>query len=241
MVTEPTKKLAILIPCYNEASAIGALVANIPRVKLWDLGVATQVFIVDNNSTDDTVPGAVAAGATILREKKQGKGNAVRTGFLALPTDIDFVAMLDGDGTYDPGELPRMIEPLLSDFSDVVVGSRLGGRIEKGSMGVINLLGNWVFTFMVRLVYHVNVTDVLTGYFAWKKSVVDSLAPGLSSPGFTLEMEMVTKMARLKCDIASVPVSYNPRKGTSALHPVRDGFQILGRYLKSLTWHPEKS
>lgn len=240
-VSRPMKTLAVVIPCYNEADAIADVIGRVPVERLRSLGVETNVYVVDNNSSDATAAVARAAGATVISEPAQGKGHAIRTGFQSLPADVDLVAMLDGDDTYDPGELPRMVEPLVNGFADVVIGSRMGGRMKHGAMSGFHRLGNWVFTFMVRLVYRVNVTDVLTGYFAWKRPVVDDLATYLHSPGFAIEMEMVTKMARMGYFFTSVPVSYDPRLGRSALHPVRDGFAILRRYLKSLTWRPQTS
>jgi dolichol-phosphate mannosyltransferase len=163
----------------------------------------------------------------------------MRTGFSRLPKDTDYVIMLDGDDTYDPGEVLRMIEPLDSGFCDVVIGSRLGGKIHGDSMTLFNQMGNWIFTHLVRYVYRANVTDVLTGYFAWKKKSIDQLAPHLISDGFAIEMEMITKMARLKQDITSVPISYTQRSGESNLHPIRDGFRILFMFLRNLSWKPK--
>jgi len=230
------KKIAIVIPCYNEAASIAKVIAKFPRMKLAKELLELCVYVVDNNSTDETAVVARKAGAIVIQEKKVGKGHALRAGFAALPEDIDYVVMLDGDDTYSPEEVLRMVEPLQSDFCDVVVGSRLGGRIQTLAMTLFNRLGNWLFTAAVRVVYRANVTDVLTGYFAWKKEALDSLYPHLKSDGFAIEMEMVTKMARLKQRLASVPISYHPRDGESHLRPVRDGIRILKMFLKNLTW-----
>ena len=145
--------------------------------------------------------------------------------------------MLDGDDTYDGGEFIRMVEPLSADFCDVVIGSRLSGRIHGASMSNFNRLGNWIFTHLVRYIYHgANVTDVLTGYFAWKKEVIDKLHPHLVSDGFAIEMEMITKMARMGFQMSSVPISYMQRAGQSNLHPVKDGLRILKMFVRNLTW-----
>jgi len=103
-----------------------------------------------------------------------------------------------------------------------------------------NRLGNWIFSHLVRYSYRVNVTDVLTGYFAWNHAAIVRLRPHLQSPGFAIEMEMITKMARLGDQIYSVPISYNSRAGESNLHPVRDGARILKMYLRNLSWTPPK-
>ena len=234
----PTKKLVLLISCYNEAEAISSVITAVPVDQLRRLGVETSVCVIDNNSSDNTAELARAAGATVIHEPQPGKGNAMRTGFRSLPSDTDLVAMIDGDDTYDPTELLRMVEPLLSGFADVVIGSRLGGRIREGALNPVNRFGNWMFTFLTRVGYRANTTDVLTGYFAWKKPVIDQLHPVLVSAGFAIEMEMVTKMARMGWTITSVPISYHPRLGESSLHPVRDGARIWWMGTKNLTWRP---
>ena len=230
------QKVAVLIPCRNEAASITKVIAELPRDALKKQGITVQVFVVDNGSTDATVTLAKKAGATVIAEPQQGKGNAMRTGFRALPSDINYVVMLDGDDTYNPDEITRLLEPLTKDFCDVVVGSRLGGRIQTAAMSRLNYIGNKLFTAGVRLLYGANVSDVLTGYFAWKKPALDALVPHITSAGFAIEMEMITKMARLGQHMASVPISYHPRAGQSHLNPLRDGLRILSMLLKNLRW-----
>jgi len=230
------KNIAVVIPCYNESSSIAQVIAKLPAAELAKDSYQLRVYVVDNNSSDGTGSVAKQAGATVIYEPQKGKGFALRAGFRALADDIDFVVMLDGDDTYSSEEIRRMVEPLACDFCDVVVGSRLGGRIQTSAMTAFNLFGNWLFTNAVRTVYRANVTDVLTGYFAWKKDALDALYPHLKSEGFAIEMEMVTKMARLGLRLTSVPISYHPRAGESHLRPLRDGTRILKMFLKNLTW-----
>lgn len=233
------KKLAVVVPCYNEEAGIGKVIDNVPVRVLRNHGIDAQVFVIDNNSTDKTSEVARAHGATVLLEKKKGKGNAMRTGFASLPKDIDFVVMLDGDDTYRGSEMLRMIEPLTNDFCDCVVGSRLGGRLQDGSLRFTNRLGNWGFTFLVRIFYRANVTDVLSGYFAWKRPVIDALLPHITSDGFAIEMEMITRMERLGFDMFSVPISYDHREGETNLNRYVDGAKILRMFLKNLFWKPK--
>jgi glycosyltransferase involved in cell wall biosynthesis len=232
------KKVAVVIPCYNEEASIAEVVAKLPLDALATHGLRVTVYVVDNNSSDNTAAVAKKTGAIVVHEPKQGKGNALRTGFNKVAADTDYVVMLDGDCTYCPEEILRMVEPLRSDFCDVVVGSRLGGRLQPASMSKFNLLGNRLFTMGVRLLYGANVTDVLTGYFAWKKPALDKLKLHIKSPGFAVEMEMITKMARLGFQMTSVPISYQPRTGQSSLHPLKDGFRILKMLLRNLLWRP---
>ncbi len=232
-----TKTVAIVIPCHNEAAGIAAVIKKLPRQELAARSFDLKVYVVDNNSSDRTAQLARQAGAIVIHESRQGKGYALRAGFRAVSKDVDYVVMIDGDDTYSPEEILRMIEPLHSDFCDVVVGSRLGGSIQGSAMTTLNLIGNWLFTNLVRTVYRANVTDVLTGYFAWKKQALDGLYPHLRSEGFAIEMEMVTKMARLGQRLTSVPISYHPRAGESNLHPLRDGSRILKMFLRNLGWN----
>lgn len=238
MAAHFTKKVTVVIPCYNEAKGIGEVIAKFPRAELAAQNIGLEILVVDNNSTDNTAKVAHAAGARVVHESQKGKGNAMRTGFKNLPKDTDYVVMLDGDDTYDPGEIMRLLEPLRSGFSDVVVGSRLCGIIQSDAMNKLNYVGNKIFTFLARLLYGSKVTDVLTGYFAWRKEAIDELAPHIQSSGFAIEMEMVIKMARLKHRMTSVPISYLNRAGGSHLRPVRDGCRILWVALRHLLWQP---
>lgn len=234
------KRIAVVIPCYNEAAGIAQVIKKIPQQKKHDAEFELKTFVVDNNSTDNTAEIARKAGAEVIFEPKKGKGHALRAGFRAVCDGYDYIVMLDGDDTYSPEEVMRMVEPLHNGFSDVVIGSRLGGQIQGAAMTTFNRLGNWLFTNGVRTVYRANVTDVLTGYFAWKKDALQALHPYLKSEGFAIEMEMVTKMARLGIRMTSVPVSYHPRAGESNLHPVRDGWRIMRMFIKNLGWRPSK-
>ena len=106
------------------------------------------------------------------------------------------------------------------------------------SMKRFNRLGNWFFTVLIRNVYKVNVTDTLTGYFAWRREAIVKLRPHIASEGFAIEMEMITKQARLGFETYSVPITYAPRVGETSLKPIRDGIRILGVFLRQLSWKP---
>ena len=232
------KKIAVLVPCYNEEEGIRDVINGFLELAAGSI-YKIKVIVIDNNSSDNTAGVARSLGATVIYEPRQGKGNAIRTGFYNVPDDSDYVLMLDGDNTYQPKEAMRLIELLHSGFCDVALGSRMGGKISDGSMTTFNRAGNWIFSHLVRYVYRVNVTDVLTGYFAWKREAIERLRPHLISQGFAIEMEMITKMARLGEDIYSVPISYEARAGESSLHPIYDGFRILWMFSKNLSWKPE--
>jgi len=231
-------KITVIIPCYNEAKAITKVIKGFPKKELKHNGFDLDVLVIDNNCTDKTAELARKAGARVIEEPKKGKGNALHKGFANLKPDTDYVVMIDGDNTYKSQEIARMIEPIHSGFCDVVMGSRLTGKMHEGAMRRFNLAGNWLYTHLVRLVYRVNVTDVLTGYFAWNRKKIDRLAPQLKSSGFAIEMEMITKMAKMNFSVYSVPISYHPRTGKTNLRPIHDGYRILKQFGNSLGWQP---
>jgi dolichol-phosphate mannosyltransferase len=235
------KKITVLIPCYNEEKGIGKVIDRVHNDKLTRLGYRSEILVINNNSSDRTVKVAKNKGVKIVTETKQGKGNALRTGFRNVSKDTDYVVMLDGDDTYKSKEIIRLIEPIENNFCDVIVGSRLEGKLKNNSLSSSHRLANWFFTFIVRKFYLVNTTDTCTGYFAWRKKVIDDLTPHLKSSGFAIEVEMITKMARLGYKIYSVPITYDKRKGNSKLSPIVDGLKITWMLFRNLTWTPEKS
>lgn len=234
------KKIAILIPCHNEEKGIGRVIDAIPSGFLKQLGCIAEVIVINNNSTDKTVEVAKNRNAIVIHETKKGKGNALITGFNSLSSDTKFVIMLDGDNTYKPQEIPRLIEPLMNNFCDVIIGSRLSGKMKKNSLRLRNRVANWVYTFIVRHFYRANTTDVLSGFFAWKKEVIDKLTPYLESEGFEIEMEMITKMTKLGFEMYSVPITYDLREGETKIQALKDGLRILTVFVKNLTWSPKK-
>jgi len=232
------KKITVIIPCYNEASAIAAVISKFPKAKIAAADYALEIIVIDNNSSDNTSQVARKAGATVIFEPNRGKGNAVRSGFYAVSPDTDYVVMLDGDDTYAPEEIMRLIEPIESDFAKVIIGSRMFGRMNEGSMRAFNKFGNRMYSQLVRAGYNIAVNDVLTGYYAWSMEVVEQIRPYLSATDFTIEMELITKMARLGYQIYCVPISYEQRLGDSSLKPIRDGSRIMRTYVRNLRWHP---
>ena len=232
------KKIVALIPCYNEEGGIGEVISGFQIQKLSASGYELEIVVIDNASTDKTADIARSLGVTVLEEPRKGKGNAIRTGFNYIDGNTDYVVMLDGDNTYRPDEILRLVEPLESEFCTVVAGSRLGGRISDGSMATLNRAGNWIFSHFVRYMYRANITDALTGYFAWTREAIEHLRPHLVSEDFAIEMEMVTKMAQLGEEIYSVPISYDSRAGESHLRPIYDGSRILWMLIKNWFWKP---
>lgn len=234
------KKLTILIPCHNEEKGIGTVIDTVPLRFLRKMGYITEIIVINNNSTDKTAQIAAKRKVTVIVEEKKGKGNAMMRGFKNISHDTSLVVMLDGDNTYKSKEIPRLIEPLMNDFCDVVIGSRLSGKIKKNSLRARNRLANWFYTFLVRHFYRANTTDVLSGFFAWKKEVIDNLIPHLDVEGFEIEMEMITKMTKLGFEMYSVPITYDQREGETKVEALKDGIRILGVFFKNILWSANK-
>ncbi|MCA1850382.1 MAG: glycosyltransferase family 2 protein, partial [Acidobacteria bacterium] len=144
--------VAILIPCYNEELTI-AEVVNQFRARLPD----ADIYVFDNNSSDRTVEKAREAGAIICHEKRQGKGYVVQSMFRQI--DADIYVMVDGDGTYPPADVHRLIEPILRDEADMVVGSRLHDQ-SQSQFKSLNRFGNRVFLSILNSTFHVKITDM---------------------------------------------------------------------------------
>jgi len=233
------KKISIIIPCYNEEDGIAKVIEGIQKEKLRKLGYRIEIIVIDNNSKDRTSEIAKKLKSRVIQELKQGKGYAIKSGFSNLSKDTDYVVMIDGDDTYKTFEITRLIDPIDNNFCDVILGSRLEDKIIGKAMEPSHRLANWFFTFFVRHFYKTNVTDVCTGYFAWKKEVVDALLPYIESKGFAIETEMVTKMAKMGYKIYSVPITYDKREGYSKLSPISDGLRITKMLIKNLFWKPK--
>lgn len=234
------EKITILIPCYNEEQGIAKVIDSIPYHTLDKYGFEAKVIVIDNNSSDQTREIAESKGAHVIFEPAKGKGNAIRRGFSCIDSDTAYVVMLDGDNTYDAREMLRLIEPITSGFCDVVVGSRLGGKVTKNAFKAQNRLANWVYTFLVRSFYAANITDVLSGYFAWRRDVIVGLRGHLKSDGFSIEMEMISKLVKLNYSIYSVPITYSTREGETKIESIKDGLKILFTLYRNLFWSPPK-
>lgn len=212
-------RVAVLIPCYNEAQSIGQVVADFKRV----LPEAT-VYVYDNNSTDGTATIAAAAGAVVRRETRQGKGNVVRRMFREI--DADCYLMVDGDGTYPADAALSLIQPVLDDDADMVIGDRLSTTYFSENKRPLHNSGNRLVRGLINQLWHVNIHDIMTGYRAFSQRFV-KLFPVMSE-GFEIETEMTIHALDKRFSIVEKPIEYSDRKGgVSKLNTVRDGFKIL--------------
>jgi dolichol-phosphate mannosyltransferase len=238
----PEKRLSdlisIVIPCHNEEEGIGFVLKNIPYDTLKRFGYETEVIVVDNNSTDKTAEVAEKLGAKVIKEKKKGKGFALKTGLRAIDEKSAYIVIIDGDDTYKGKEILRMVEPLEHDFCDIVVGSRLGGKIQDSAFSPHHRIANWGFTFLVRHFYKANITDTLSGYISLKRHVLNDILQHLTAHDFRIEMELITKAKRLGYYLTSVPITYDKRRGESKLESYYDGIRILHTFLRNFWWKP---
>ncbi|SIT88876.1 Glycosyltransferase involved in cell wall bisynthesis [Yoonia rosea] len=211
-------KVAVLIPCYNEAKPIGTVVADF-RAAL----PAADIYVYDNNSTDDTAEVARAAGAIVRVETQQGKGNVVRRMFADI--DADVYVMVDGDNTYEAKAAPALVDKLIDETLDMVSGCRVTEIEEAYRPG--HRFGNWMLTGLVASIFGKRTKDMLTGYRVFSRRFVKSF-PALSR-GFEIETELTVHALELRMPIADVDTVYIDRLpgSDSKLNTIRDGLRIL--------------
>ena len=216
-------RISVVIPAYNEADNL--------RWLLPQLANEYEVIVVDGESTDGTsdVVRELCPRATLIRQRPQGKGAALRAGFAAATGDV--VVMIDADGSMDPLEMDTFVALIARGF-DVVKGSRhsCGGGSED--LTFIRRLGNRLFVLLANLLYGSSWSDLCYGYIAMRRSAIDRLR--LHSDGFEIETEICVHAVTADLAVAEVP-SYelNRRSGVSKLHPLRDGWRVLRVLLRN--------
>lgn len=211
-------RIAVLIPCYNEEVAIGQTVAGFRKAL-----PTAAIYVYDNNSKDRTVERAANAGAIVRSETLQGKGHVVRRMFSDI--DADVYVMADGDATYDPTTAAAMIERLISQDLDMVVGRRVHKQTEAYRAG--HVLGNKMLTGFLTSLFGRRFTDILSGYRVFSRRYVKSF-PALAT-GFETETELTVHALTLSLPIAEMDTNYftRPEGSVSKLATYRDGFRIL--------------
>jgi len=216
-------EIAVILPCYNEEAAIGAVVEGFRR----ELPQA-RIYVYDNNSKDRTSDVAAAAGAIVRKETLQGKGNVVRRMFADV--DADIYLMCDGDITYDAASAPALIAKLVDENLDMVVGCRIDSEAAAYRAG--HRFGNALFTGFVATLFGNRFTDILSGYRVFSRRFVKSF-PALSN-GFETETELTVHALQLRMPIGELDTPYGARLegSTSKLSTYRDGFRILAMITK---------
>lgn len=225
-------RVVAIVPALNEAGSIGGLVRSL-RAQPVD-----EVVVVDNGSSDATGPAAEAAGARVVRESRRGYGYACRCGLRAAD-GAGVLVFVDGDGSFLPEEVPALLEPVLAGRADLVLGSRMLGRIEPGSMPVHQRLGNRLISGLVSGIHRVPLTD-LGPFRAVRADLLASL--DMREMTFGWPVEMILKAAGRGARIVEVPVTYRARvAGRSKVSGSLRGAVLAAYHLTGVTLrHPRR-
>ncbi|HEV2074558.1 MAG TPA: glycosyltransferase family 2 protein [Thermomicrobiales bacterium] len=228
---------AVIIPCLNEENSIGLLVGDVQEAAAdLDLPVRiVSIIVVDNGSDDATAKVAEEAGATVVPEPRRGYGRGCLTGVEAAG-EVDVIVLMDGDRSDRPDELPLLLEPLLAGEADLVIGSRMLGTYEPGSMLPQQIVGNKVAAVLLRLLYGVRVTDIGPFRIIRRQTL---LGLGMREMTYGWSVEMIARAARAGLAVREVPVTYRNRAGGvskvsgNLRASLKAGYRIIGAILKS--------
>tara|TARA_B100000768_G_scaffold36130_1_gene34776 strand:+ start:6408 stop:7100 length:693 start_codon:yes stop_codon:yes gene_type:complete len=222
-----TLNIKVIIPAFNEAKSIGKVIKHLPSY-------VNEIIVVNNNSTDETAKNAKQYGATVLTEINSGYGNACLKGVKYIEQQrekTDIVVFLDGDLSDYPEELTNIIAPIIEKDIDFVLGARVKHKREKGAMQPQQIFGNWLATFLMRLLYKSEFTD-LGPFRAIKYETLQALKMQDPTYGWTVEMQL--KILKKKYRYHEVPVKYRNRIGVSKVSGTLKGSIFAG--VKILTW-----
>jgi glycosyltransferase involved in cell wall biosynthesis len=218
-------KIDVIIPANNEEKSIGRVIDEIPKY-------IRNIVVINNKSTDQTAAVAKAAGAIVLNEQQLGYGKACLTGMTylkSLACEPDIVVFLDADYSDHPQEMTLILDPIIKGNVDMVIGSRALGKRIKGSMTIPQVFGNWLATYLMKVIYKVHYTD-LGPFRAVNWSQLKSLEMEDLNYGWTIEMQI--KAAKVGLKVAEVPVSYRKRIGQSKVSGTVKG--VIGAGYKIL-------
>ena len=215
--------LSIVVPAYNEEHTIGDVIDRL-RATLQKIGFAYEILVVDDCSRDRSAEISLGKHVKVYSLKQHmGKGFALRAGFRKAKGEI--IVTIDSDGSNRPEELPLLLNPILQDNADLVIGSRFSGNAPTSGKR-FNAAGVRIFNLLIQILTGAAVSDSQSGYRAMKSEVLENL--NLKSGGYEIESEMLVKIARRRLCVREVPVSFEQRTyGRSTLDPIVDGFRIL--------------
>lgn len=220
------KKIAVLIPCYNEELTVEKVIKDFKR----ELPEA-DIYVYDNNSKDKTAEIARNAGAIVKHEYRQGKGNVVRTMFMDI--DADIYVMVDGDDTYPAEEVHKLIKPIEEERADMVIGDRLtNGTYQKENKRHFHEFGNNLVRESINVLFNTKLKDIMTGYRVFNKTFVKNMP--VLSPKFEIETEMSLHALDKKFIIEEIPIVYRdrPEGSTSKLNTIGDGIKVVKTIVK---------
>ncbi|RLI86971.1 MAG: TIGR04182 family glycosyltransferase [Archaeoglobales archaeon] len=207
--------VTIVIPTLNEEGSIGDVVEGFKSLGYDD------ILVIDGNSTDRTREIAKDRGARVIVQSGKGKGQAISEAFQILNSDV--LVLIDGDGTYLPNDVEKLLEPIRRGVADHVIGNRML-NFEKGAFTRLNLIGNKILNALFRFTYGVELKDILSGYRALRREVYKEV--DLKKHGFEVEAELTVETLAKGFRIVEVPIFYKRRVGRTKLNPLRDGFKI---------------
>lgn len=224
-----TPDIAILIPCLNEEKTIGKVIHDFRRAL-----PTARIIVFDNGSSDASAKIAQEAGAEVIYEHRPGKGHVVQAMFEKVASDLYII--VDGDDTYPAEEVHKLIEPIMENQADMVVGTRLQ-QADNGSFKAARRLGNVLITALLNLCFRTKLTDILSGYRAMSRELVENI-PLLSS-GFEIETELTLQALKYGYRILEIPIRYHsrPQGSESKLRSFRDGFRIVTTIVALLRDH----
>ena len=214
-------KIAVLIPCYNEEMTVTKVVKDF-QVSLPD----ADIYVYDNNSTDRTAELAKAAGAIVRKEAYQGKGNVVRSMFRDIEADV--YVMVDGDDTYPADQAQKLIDPVLYEQSDMVIGDRLSnGTYYKENKSAGHSFGNKLVKGLINSLFHAHINDIMTGYRVFSRRFAKCMP--VMSNGFQIETEMTIFSLVYGMNIKELPIDYRdrPEGSFSKINTLQDGARVL--------------
>ena len=213
-------KIAVLIPCYNEELTIGKVISDFKR----ELPTA-EIYVYDNNSTDNTYEAALKAGAIVKKEYRQGKGNVVRAMFRDIHAEC--YVLVDGDDTYPAEAVHGMVNMVVADKIDMVVGDRLSTTYFTENKRPFHNVGNVLVRYLVNLMFSGNIKDIMSGYRAFSYLFVKSYP--VITRGFELETDMTIFALDKNLLVRTVPIEYadRPKGSYSKLNTFSDGFKVI--------------
>ena len=214
-------KIAVLIPCYNESKTIAKVVSDFKK----QLPEA-DIYVYDNNSTDNTADIARQAGAIVRYEQRQGKGNVVRR--MLADIEADCYLLVDGDDTYPSDNAKEMCDIVLNEHYDMVIGDRLSSTYFQENKRPFHDYGNRFVRYAINQIFHSDIKDIMTGYRALSRHLVMSVP--LLSEGFEIETELTINVLDNQLRIKQIPIEYRDRPigSTSKLSTFKDGIKIIG-------------
>lgn len=220
---EADPEVSVVIPCLNEAEGVGVCVEK--AFKAFEtMGLAGEVVVVDNGSSDGSGRIAAEKGARVVHERRRGYGNAYLRGFRSARGR--YVVMGDADDTYDFLDLPRFVEPLRSGGADMVMGTRLKGEIRPGAMPWTHRwIGNPILSGLLRLMFRTRVSDAHCGMRSFTRAALERMR--LRTTGMEFASEIVVNSLRANLRIVEVPITYHPRIGESKLEGLSDAWRHM--------------